>query len=1028
MGNTTIPAELVAINAIQGTLIADNAITAVHIAQNQVHSVQLAINSVTATQIADSTITSAKIADGTIVTADIADGQITTAKLVDSSVTSAKIAAGTIVGGDIANNAILTQHIDDNQITADQIADNAVGLGQMAGLTRGSIIYGDSAGDPAYLAAGTSGHVLTSDGTDISWTADTDLFLASSGGTVTGNITISGGSLTATNAATTIHRLNSTSNNTRSILRLDSKDSSGNSVEIRMHSLGDGPRGEIFTYTNHDLGFATNNAAPQMILKTTGRLGIGEDNPNALVHIGDSAATGNATNPALQIGGASTYRLGMFTTAEGGVIDNANGDDGLQFHTKNVGEAVRITANGNLQMIGQTTSFENPGFTYHTNNYLYLRGGSSGLILSDDSGINTVQIIDGASGYINFETGDGSSRMRIKSDGNVGIGTIQPSEKLEVNGKIRLGGMRLANNDSGRIGLNRNPDDGSTVISGLQRFQINGPYSGGDYLDFQSYNSSGTYTGSFYLSGGKVGIGTSSPGSQLEIRTDTSSSGYGSYPAITIRNDNAAGYGAIHFNEGSTQRARIEVGNNSGSPYLLMNTGTASGQGVYVDSAGEVGIGTTNPVTRLHVVTGGGATPFRVQGGGNVGVNIMEVGYAGGGAGANFIVNDDGYVGIGQTNPESTLHVKGTGQLNLLKIERAASTPGITFINGADTAGTFGFQLMDNDEYWAGVYDGSNYNYWFKGNSSVFRVEKPVASSTDSGTRQYSHLCTGSFYQSTGAIVIDTNIPAHNAGGNANMLSIKIRGFEYAIHGSIDLNVGCYAGENNYYSANYNSNYIAEGWRGNLKFAKNDTTGKMAIILGTTSTVQRCELAVVDFIQGFQNVNESYANGWSMSLKTSLSNYSLQTTMAPRHQSPRPGFHAYLASNTSFTAGTAARLLTQTTFNEGSHYNTSNGRFTAPTEGVYQFNFAFQGQSTSVNQTYVSAEARVNGSTRYIGGWFNKTTGGNNGTNTYSAATGSALIKLSRNDYVEFVCELSNTDSALGGTPGYTYFSGILIG
>jgi len=394
----------------------------------------------------------------------------------------------------------------------------------------------------------------------------------------------------------------------------------------------------------------------------------------------------------------------------------------------------------------------------------------------------------------------------------------------------------------------------------------------------------------------------------------------------------------------------------------------------------------------------------------------------------NFKVQADGKVSVGHSSPDSTLHVKGTSQLNLLTVERTSSTPGIKFVNGADTAGTFGFQLMDNDEYWAGVYDGSSYNYWFKGNSSVFRAEKPVASSTDSGTRQYSHLCTGSFYSSTGAIVIDTNIPAHDASGNANMLSIKIRGYEYAIHGSIDLNVGCYAGEGQYYSANYNSNYIAEGWRGNIKFAKNDTTGKMAIILGTTSTLQRCELAVVDFIQGFQNVNESYANGWSMSLKTSLSNYSQQTDMLPRHQSPRPGFHAYLDSSTSFTDGTATRILSQTTFNEGSHYNTGTGRFTAPTEGVYQFNFAFQGSSSSVNQTYVSAEARVNGSTRYIGGWFNKTTGGNNNNNTYSAATGSALIKLSRNDYVEFVCELSNTDTALGGSPGYTYFSGILVG
>ena len=52
--------------------------------------------------------------------------------------------------------------------TAD-IQDNAVTLAKMAGLARGNIIYGDTNGDPAALAAGGSGLVLKSDGTDISW-------------------------------------------------------------------------------------------------------------------------------------------------------------------------------------------------------------------------------------------------------------------------------------------------------------------------------------------------------------------------------------------------------------------------------------------------------------------------------------------------------------------------------------------------------------------------------------------------------------------------------------------------------------------------------------------------------------------------------------------------------------------------------------------------------------------------------------------------------------------------------------------
>ena len=50
-----------------------------------------------------------------------------------------------------------------------KIADDAVTLAKMAGLTRGSIIYGDSSGNPAALSLGSNGQVLTSDGTDISW-------------------------------------------------------------------------------------------------------------------------------------------------------------------------------------------------------------------------------------------------------------------------------------------------------------------------------------------------------------------------------------------------------------------------------------------------------------------------------------------------------------------------------------------------------------------------------------------------------------------------------------------------------------------------------------------------------------------------------------------------------------------------------------------------------------------------------------------------------------------------------------------
>ena len=104
------------------------------------------------------------------------------------------------------------------------------------------------------------------------------------------------GQVQVTNAATTIHELLVTGNNTRSTLSLSSKDSSGNDVTLRMHALGDGPRAELFTLSNHDLAFATNNAAPQITLKTDGKVGIGMTVPSTPLHVRYSSAPNSGGN------------------------------------------------------------------------------------------------------------------------------------------------------------------------------------------------------------------------------------------------------------------------------------------------------------------------------------------------------------------------------------------------------------------------------------------------------------------------------------------------------------------------------------------------------------------------------------------------------------------------------------------------------------------------------------------------------------------------------------------------------------
>ena len=127
----------------------------------------------------------------------------------------------TLFAGDglTASSSVLAVNVDDSTIEtssdAIRIKDNGVSLAKMAGLTRGSIIYGDTNGDPAALAKGNADQVLTSDGTDIAW-ADAASGVSLSGSTdntvatVTGsnalageaNLTFDGSTLAVTGAVT----------------------------------------------------------------------------------------------------------------------------------------------------------------------------------------------------------------------------------------------------------------------------------------------------------------------------------------------------------------------------------------------------------------------------------------------------------------------------------------------------------------------------------------------------------------------------------------------------------------------------------------------------------------------------------------------------------------------------------------------------------------------------------------------------------------------------------------------------------
>jgi len=112
----------------------------------------------------------------------IGDGTGFTAAALSTDVTMTNAGAVTIAADAVtyakmqnlatANRVLgsaTTGLIGEVQIATDMVADNAVTLAKMAGLVRGKIIVGDASGDPSALTVGTADQVLTSDGTDVSW-------------------------------------------------------------------------------------------------------------------------------------------------------------------------------------------------------------------------------------------------------------------------------------------------------------------------------------------------------------------------------------------------------------------------------------------------------------------------------------------------------------------------------------------------------------------------------------------------------------------------------------------------------------------------------------------------------------------------------------------------------------------------------------------------------------------------------------------------------------------------------------------
>ena len=450
-------------------------------------------------------------------------------------------------------------------------------------------------------------------------------------------------------------------------------------------------------------------------IDSSGNLGIGVTSSGARLHVheGSSSAckirvtnttTGTATSDGFEFG------IGSGEEAFFNMKENAP----MKFNTNSI-ERMRLDSSGRL-LIKNSSSTNGRLVVEDTSNQISIETGTSGDgrlhigHFNNGAFIGTYGDDGGAADFIRFGTHSGDERMRIQSDGKVGIGTNAPGALLHVSAlgasdeptfKVSSENstifLRTAGS-SGSFPTGGGGDDGELLYLGGD-FRL-GVGTASKNLIF--FNGSG-YTERMRIdSSGNIGIGTTNPQRLLHQHVASSAANYHSFTNTTTGSSSTDG---LLLGINSSEEAIIWNYENTAMEFATNGT-----ERMRISSSGNVGIGDSNPDQKL-VVSGTGTTILKVEntddgtaqitlgnvGSSNLGIkqNSGETAFEIGGTEKMRIRGDGLCIGttthsssgnrltIQSTSAENLAHFNknGTGNKSILSLQHGRAT-GSTVGNG----------------------------------------------------------------------------------------------------------------------------------------------------------------------------------------------------------------------------------------------------------------------------------------------------------------------------------------------------------